>query len=176
VHIDRSEIEETGEYNLEGLFVRLGYAIDSIGAKRVVLDTLEALFSGFTNQMILRSEIRRLFRWIKDRGSRRWSPPNAAAGTALTRHGLEEYVSDCVIVLDHRIKEQVSTRRLRVVKYRGSTHGTNEYPFLLEEGGISCCRSPRSGWTMRFRSAYPRGYPGWTHVRGQRVLPGQQRI
>jgi len=137
VHIDRTEIEETGEYNLEGLFVRLGYAIDSIGAKRVVLDTLEALFSGFTNEMILRSEIRRLFRWIKDRGVTAVVPGERGSREgSLTRHGLEEYVSDCVIVLDHRIEEQVSTRRLRVAKYRGSSHGSNEYPFLLEEGGI----------------------------------------
>ncbi len=138
VHIDRSEIEETGEYNLEGLFVRLGYAIDSINAKRMVLDTLEALFSGFTNQFILRSEIRRLFLWLKERGiSAVITAERGFSETGLTRHGLEEFVSDCVIVLDHRVKEQISTRRLRVVKYRGSTHGTNEYPFLMDEGGIS---------------------------------------
>jgi circadian clock protein KaiC len=137
VHIDRAEIEETGEYDLEGLFVRLGHAIDTIGAKRVVLDTLEALFSGFTNELILRSEIRRLFRWIKDRGvTAVVTGERGSREGSLTRHGLEEYVSDCVIVLDHRIEEQVSTRRLRVAKYRGSSHGTNEYPFLLEEGGI----------------------------------------
>ncbi len=137
VHIDRTEIEETGEYDLEGLFVRLGYAIDSIGAKRIVLDTLEALFSGFSNEMMLRSEIRRLFRWIKERGVTAIVTGERGSGEgSLTRHGLEEYVSDCVIVLSHRREELVSTRRLCVAKYRGSPHGTNEYPFLLEKGGI----------------------------------------
>lgn len=136
VQIERSEIEETGEYDLEGLFVRLGHAIDSIGAKRVVLDTLESLFSGLPNPLILRSEIRRLFRWLKNRGMTAVITAEQGNGT-LTRHGLEEYVSDCVITLDHRVTELISTRRLRVVKYRGSMHGTNEYPFLIDEGGIS---------------------------------------
>jgi circadian clock protein KaiC len=136
VHVERSEIEETGEYDLEGLFVRLGYAIDSIGAKRVVLDTLEALFSGLTNTAILRSELRRLFRWLKDRGVTAIITAERGEGM-LTRHGLEEYVSDCVIVLDHRVTEQLSTRRLRIVKYRGSVHGTNEFPFLIDETGFS---------------------------------------
>jgi circadian clock protein KaiC len=135
VHIERSEILETGEFDLEGLFVRLGFAIDSIGAKRVVLDTIEALFSGFPNEGILRSEIRRLFRWLKDRDVTAVITCEQGKGT-LTRHGLEEYVSDCVILLDHRMIEQVATRRLRVVKYRGTTHGTNEYPFLIDEGGL----------------------------------------
>ncbi len=138
VRVERSEIEETGEYNLEGLFVRMGFAIDAIGAKRVVLDTLEALFSGFTNQFILRAEIRRLFRWLKDRGiTAVITAERGNSESGLTRQGLEEYVSDCVIVLDHRVKDQLSTRRLRVVKYRGTVHGTNEYPFLIDEGGIS---------------------------------------
>jgi circadian clock protein KaiC len=136
VHIDRSEIEETGEYDLEGIFVRLGYAIDSIGAKRVVLDTLEAVFTGLDNAAVLRSELRRLFRWLKDRGVTAIITAERGEGM-LTRHGLEEYVSDCVIVLDHRVNEQLSTRRLRIVKYRGSTHGTNEFPFLIDETGIS---------------------------------------
>ena len=136
VHIDRSEIEETGEYDLEGLFLRVGVAIDSIGAKRVVLDTLEALFAGLPNPVILRAELRRLFRWLKDRGVTAIVTAERGAGT-LTRHGLEEYVSDCVILLDHRVNEQISTRRLRVVKYRGTTHGTNEYPFLIDDSGIS---------------------------------------
>jgi circadian clock protein KaiC len=135
VRIERTEIEETGEYDLEGLFVRLGLAIDSVGAKRVVLDTLETLFGGFTNQALLRSELRRLFRWLKDRGVTAVITGERGEGQ-LTRQGLEEYVSDCVILLDHRVKEQVSTRRLRIVKYRGSTHGTNEYPFLIDENGI----------------------------------------
>ena len=137
VHIDRSEIEETGEYNLEGLFIRLGYAIDSIKAKRVVLDTLENLFSGLTNQTILRAELRRLFQWLKDKGVTAIITGEKGDGNALTRQGLEEYVSDCVILLDHRVINQISTRRLRIVKYRGSVHGTNEYPFLIDEEGIS---------------------------------------
>lgn len=135
VYIEKSEILETGEFDLEGLFVRLGYAIDSIGAKRVVLDTIEALFSGFPNEAVLRSEVRRLFRWLKDRGVTALITAEQGRGT-LTRHGLEEYVSDCVIFLDHRMIGQVATRRLRIVKYRGSTHGTNEYPFMIDEGGI----------------------------------------
>jgi circadian clock protein KaiC len=136
VHIERSEIEETGDYDLEGLFIRLGHAIDTVGAKRVALDTLEALFSGLPNQAILRAELRRLFRWLKDRGMTAVITGERGDGT-LTRYGLEEYVADCVIVLDHRVDEQISTRRLRVVKYRGSAHGTNEYPFLIGERGLS---------------------------------------
>jgi circadian clock protein KaiC len=136
VYIERSEIEETGEYNLEGLFIRLGQSIDSIGAKRVVLDTIESLFAGLPNPLILRAELRRLFRWLKEKGVTAIITGERGEET-LTRQGLEEYVSDCVIVLDHRVKDQTSSRRLRVVKYRGSTHGTNEYPFLIDEDGIS---------------------------------------
>jgi len=136
VHIERSEIEETGEYDLEGLFIRLGHAIDSIGAKRVVLDTVEALFAGLPNHAILRAELRRLFRWLKDRGMTAIITGEKGEAS-ITRYGLEEYVADCVITLDHRVTEQISTRRLRVLKYRGSAHGTNEYPFLIGERGIS---------------------------------------
>jgi circadian clock protein KaiC len=136
VRVERSEIEETGEYDLEGLFVRLNYAIDSIGAKRVVLDTIESLFAGLGNEAILRAELRRLFRWLKDKGVTAIITAERGEVT-LTRYGLEEYVSDCVIILDHRVQNQISTRRLRVVKYRGSLHGTNEYPFLIDEKGIS---------------------------------------
>jgi circadian clock protein KaiC len=136
VHLERSEIEETGEYDLEGLFLRLGHAIDSIGAKRVVLDTIEAIFSSFSNTFILRNELRRLFRWLKDKGVTAIVTAERGNGT-LTRHGLEEYVSDCVILLDHRVINQISTRRMRIVKYRGSIHGTNEYPFLIDNEGIS---------------------------------------
>lgn len=136
VYIESSEIEEAGEYDLEGLFFRLGQVIDSIGAKRVVLDTVEALFTGLPNQKILRAELRRLFRWLKDKGVTTIITGERGEGS-LTRQGLEEYVSDCVILLDHRVNDQVSSRRLRVVKYRGSTHGTNEYPFLIDEDGIS---------------------------------------
>jgi circadian clock protein KaiC len=136
VRVERNEIEETGEYDLEGLFVRLGYAIDSVGAKRVVLDTIESLFAGFTDLAILRSELRRLFRWLKDKGVTAVVTGERGDG-ALTRQGLEEYVSDAVILLDHRVQDQISTRRLRIVKYRGSTHGTNEYPFLIDSQGIT---------------------------------------
>ena len=136
VRVERNEIEESGEYDLEGLFVRLDYAISSVGAKRVVLDTLEALFSGLTNTAILRAELRRLFAWLKERGVTAIITAERGEG-ALTRHGLEEYVSDCVILLDVVAHEQVVTRRLRVVKYRGSAHGTNEYPFLIDDDGIS---------------------------------------
>src|SRR5664279_3467138 len=125
VHIERSEARESGEYDLEGLFVRLGHAIDSIGAKRVVLDTMEVLFASLPNEAILRSELRRLFRWLKDKGVT--AVITAERGReSLTRHGLEEYVSDCVILLDHRVNDQIATRHLRVVKYRGALHGTNE--------------------------------------------------
>jgi circadian clock protein KaiC len=136
VYVERSEIEETGEYDLDGLFIRLGLAIDAIGAKRVVLDSIETLFSGLSNPAILRAELRRLFRWLKDRGVTTVITGERGDGS-LTRQGLEEYVSDCVILLDHRVSEQLSTRRLRIVKYRGSHHGTNEYPFLIDETGLS---------------------------------------
>jgi circadian clock protein KaiC len=136
VRVVRSEIEETGNFDLEGLFIRVGLAIDSIGAKRVVLDTLEALFGGFSNTGILRAEIRRLFEWLKQKGVTAVVTGERGDGT-LTRHGLEEYVSDCVILLDHRVVNQLTARRLRIVKYRGSVHGTDEYPFLIREKGIS---------------------------------------
>lgn len=136
VHIERSEIEETGEYDLEGLFIRLGHAIDTVGAKRVVLDTIETLFGGLSNAALLRSELKRLFDWLKARGVTAIVTGERGDGQ-LTRHGLEEYVSDCVILLDHRVRDQLSTRRLRVVKYRGSSHGTNEYPFLIDRQGIT---------------------------------------
>jgi circadian clock protein KaiC len=136
VHIERSEVQESGEYDLEGLFVRLNHAIDSIGAKRVVLDSLEALFASLPNEAILRAELRRLFRWLKDKGVT--AVITAERGREqLTRHGLEEYVSDCVILLDHRVNDQIATRNLRVVKYRGALHGTNEFPFLIGDDGIS---------------------------------------
>ena len=136
VRIERNEIEETGEYDLEGLFIRLNYAIESIGAKRVVLDTIEALFGGLSNTTLLRAELRRLFDWLKDKGVTAVITGERGDGV-LTRHGLEEYVSDCVILLDNRVNDQVSTRRLRIVKYRGSSHGSNEYPFLIDRFGIS---------------------------------------
>jgi circadian clock protein KaiC len=136
IRIEPNEIVESGDYDLEGLFIRIGAAIDAVGAKRVLIDTLETLFGGLTNQGIIRAELRRLFVWLKERGVTSIVTAERGDGT-LTRHGLEEYVSDCVILLDHRVRDQVSTRRLRVVKYRGSTHGSNEYPFLIDEQGIS---------------------------------------
>ena len=137
IRIERSEIEETGEYDLEGLFIRIGYALDSIGAKRIALDTLESLFGGLSNEGILRAELRRLFRWLKSKGVTAIITAERGEGQLLTRRGLEEYVSDCVIVLDNRVNEQVATRRLRVMKYRGSQHGSNEYPFLIGENGFT---------------------------------------
>ncbi len=136
IAIDRTEIEETGEYDLEGLFIRLGSMIDEVGAKRVAIDTLEALFSGFMNEAILRSELRRLFLWLKDRGVTAVVTGERGDRT-ITKYGLEEYVADCVITLDHRLMNQIATRRLRIVKYRGSIHGTDEYPFLISSDGIS---------------------------------------
>ena len=136
ISVDPSEIQETGDYDLEGLFIRLQNAVETVGAKRVMFDTIEALFADFSNAGILRAEFRRLFRWLKDRGLTTILTAERGEGT-LTRQGLEEYVSDCVILLDHRIKDQISARRLRIVKYRGSTHGTNEYPFLIDEKGMS---------------------------------------
>ena len=135
VRVERSEIEESGEYDLEGLFIRLSHAINSVGARRLVLDTIETLFSGLPNISILRAELRRLFRWIKDKNISTIVTGERGA-VSLTREGLEEYVSDCVVLLDHRVTDQISTRRLRVLKYRGSEHGTNEYPFLISDRGF----------------------------------------
>jgi circadian clock protein KaiC len=160
VRVERSEIEETGEYDLEGLFLRLGFAIDSVGAKRIVLDTIESLFSGFTNEALLRSELRRLFRWLKDRGMSAVITGERGE-RSYTRQGLEEYVSDCVILLDHRVNEQTSTRRLRIVKYRGTMHGTNEYPFIIDEDGFSVL--PLSGLKLEHAVSDERissGVPG----------------
>ncbi len=144
VHIDRNEIAESGEYDLEGLFIRLGFSIDSIGAKRVVIDTIETLFGGLENQQVLRSELRRLFEWLKHKGVTAIITGERGEGT-LTRYGLEEYVADCVILLDNRIQDQLSIRRLRIVKYRGSAHGTNEYPFIIDEQGITVMPITSSG-------------------------------
>ncbi|HSQ76739.1 MAG TPA: ATPase domain-containing protein, partial [Bacteroidota bacterium] len=136
IHVDRSEIEQDGEYDLDALFVRIHLAIENLGAKRVVLDTLETLFSEIPNPLMLRPALRRLFGWLKKKGVTTIITAEQGDGS-LTRQGLEEYVSDCVILLDHRVNDQSSIRRLRVVKYRGSSHGTNEYPFLIDEDGFS---------------------------------------
>jgi circadian clock protein KaiC len=168
VRVERSEVEETGEYDLEALFIRLGYAIDSVGAKRVVLDTIESLFGGLENQGILRAELRRLFGWLKDRGVT--AVITGERGEAsLTRQGLEEYVSDCVILLDHRVAGQITTRRLRIVKYRGSSHGTNEYPFLIDEYGISLL--PITALGLDYKVSIERvstGVPGLDELLGGR--------
>ena len=160
VHIEPAEIEESGEYDLEALFVRLGYAIDKVGAKRVVLDTVEALFSGFTDQAILRAELRRLFGWLKDRGVTAIITGERGEGQ-LTRFGIEEYVSDCVILLDNRVHDQITTRRLRVVKYRGSAHGGNEYPFLIDDRGLSVMPITSAGLQHKiYAEPVPTGVPG----------------
>jgi circadian clock protein KaiC len=137
VRIERNEIEETGEYNLEGLFIRLSHAVDAIKAKRVVLDSLESLFAGLSDAGVLRAELRRLFRWLDDRKLTAIVTAERGNNGALTRHGLEEYIADCVILLDHRVNEQISTRRLRIVKYRGTSHGTDEYPYMIDDDGVS---------------------------------------
>lgn len=137
VRVERKQIEETGSFDLDGLFIRIGYAIDSIKAKRVVLDTIESLFAGISNHSILRAELRRLFSWLKDKGVTVIITGEQGNSRSLTREGLEEYVSDCVIFLDHRIERQFGTRRIRIIKYRGSLHGTNEYPFVITGSGIS---------------------------------------
>ena len=177
IRVDPQDIIENGEYDLDGLFLRLGLAIDSVGAKRVVIDTLEMLFGGLTNYGILRSELRRLFEWLKEKGVTSIITAERGEGR-LTRHGLEEYVSDCVILLDHRVTEQSSTRRLRVVKYRGSTHGTNEYPFLIDEDGISVLPITSVGLTHKVSNErVPTGVPrldfmlgGQGYFRGSTVL------
>lgn len=168
VHLDRSEVEETGEYDLEGLFVRLDHAVRSIGAKRVVLDTIESLFAGFDNASVLRAELRRLFRWLRDH--RLTVVVTGERGeTTLTRHGLEEYVSDAVIRLDHRVEDQISTRRIRVIKYRGSHHGTNEYPFLIDEDGLSVL--PVTSLTLQHDASSERVSSGLASLDG--MLDGQ---
>ncbi len=177
VYIERSEIEETGEYDLEGLFIRLGHAIQSVGAKRVVLDTIEVLFAGLPNPAILRAELRRLFRWLKSVGVTAVITGERGEHS-LTRYGLEEYVADCVILLDHRVNDQLSTRRLRVVKYRGSAHGTNEYPFLIDEHGMSILPITSLGLnheasTERVPTGIPRldkMFAGGGYYRGSSVL------
>lgn len=177
VSLDRSEIEETGEYSLEGLFVRLGDAIDSIGARRVALDTIETLFASLPNPGIVRAELRRLFHWLKQKGVTAIVTGERGEGT-LTRHGLEEYVADCVIVLDHRVANQIATRRVRVIKYRGSLHGTNEYPFLIDKQGFSVLPITSMGLdypasTERVSSGVPRldsMLGGEGYYRGSSVL------
>jgi circadian clock protein KaiC len=160
VRIEAAEIEESGEWDLEALFVRLNYAIDKIGAKRVVLDTIEALFSGLKNQAVLRAELRRLFGWLKEKGVTAVITGERGEGQ-LTRYGIEEYVSDCVILLDNRVFDQVTTRRLRVVKYRGSSHGTNEYPFLIDDRGISVLPITAAGLEHKISSeTVPTGVAG----------------
>ncbi len=161
VAIDRGELEETGEYDLEGLFIRLGYAIDGIGARRVAIDGIEALFSGLKDSAILRAELCRLFRWLKTKGVTAVITAEKGEG-GLTRHGLEEYVADCVIVLDNRVTNQIATRRLRVVKYRGSGHASREYPFLIDEGGVSILPITSSG--LSYEASTERVSSGIPHL------------
>jgi circadian clock protein KaiC len=177
VEIERTKIDEAGEYDLEGLFIRLGFAIDSIGAKRVVVDTIETLFSGLENEQILRAELRRLFEWLKSKGVTAIITGERGEGT-LTRYSLEEYVADCVILLDNRVQDQLSTRRLRIVKYRGSAHGTNEYPFIIDEQGITVMPITSSGLaheasTERLPSGIPdldRMLEGKGYFKGSSIL------
>jgi circadian clock protein KaiC len=177
VEIERTKIEESGEYDLEGLFIRLGFAIDSIGAKRVVIDTIETLFSGLENEHLLRSELRRLLEWLKAKGVTAIITGERGEGT-LTRYGLEEYVADCVILLDNRIHDQLSTRRLRIVKYRGSAHGTNEYPFIIDDKGITVMPITSSGLAhVASTERLPTGIPdldqmleGKGYFRGSSIL------
>jgi circadian clock protein KaiC len=177
VELERSKIAESGEYDLDGLFIRLGFAIDSIGAKRVVVDTIETLFGGLENEQLLRSELRRLFEWLKEKGVTAVITGERGEGT-LTRYGLEEYVADCVILLDNRVHDQLSTRRLRIVKYRGSAHGTNEYPFIIDEQGITVMPITSSGLmhaasTERLPSGIPdldRMLEGKGYYKGSSIL------
>ena len=177
VQIERGEFEETGAYDMEGLFIRLGHAIDSVGATRVVLDPVDALFSGLSNTAIVRAELRRLFCWLKERGVTAIITGERGE-TSLTRYGLEEYAADCVILLDHRVDGQMATRRLRIVKYRGSTHGTSEYPFLIDDGGIALqpitsMRLNHKASTERVSSGVPRldaMMEGKGYYRGSSVL------
>ncbi|MEI8234166.1 MAG: ATPase domain-containing protein [Verrucomicrobiota bacterium] len=175
VRVERGEIEETGDYNLDGLFIRLNQAIESVKARRVVLDTIESLFGSLTNTGILRAELRRLFRWLKEKGVTAIITGEKGEGGLLTRQGIEEYVSDCVITLDHRVSDQLSTRRLHIVKYRGSTHGTNEYPFLITERGISVVPITSVGLTHTASSQrLPTGLPRLDAILGgEGVLPGK---
>jgi circadian clock protein KaiC len=159
VRIERNEIEESGEYNLDGLFIRLGHAVDAIKAKRVVLDSIESLFAGLSDAAVLRAELRRLFRWLDDCKLTAIVTGERGNGT-LTRHGLEEYLADCVILLDHRVNEQISTRRLRIVKYRGTSHGTDEYPYLIDDDGISVL--PITSLTLAHKASAARVSTGVT--------------
>jgi len=177
IRVERGEISQSGEYNLEGLFIRIHLAIETLHAKRVVLDTIESLFSELPDPHILRAELRRLFGWLKRKGVTTIITAERGDGS-LTRQGLEEYVSDCVILLDHRVTDQASIRRLRIVKYRGSTHGTNEYPFLIDEDGFSVL--PVTSLGLNYRSSQERissGIPrldtmlsGKGYFRGSTVL------
>lgn len=178
IRVERDEIEETGDYDLTGLFLRLADAVETVGAQRIVLDTVESLFSGLRNEAILRAELRRLFNWFKDKGLTAVITGEAGGGDLVTRQGLEEYVSDCVIVLDHRVSGQLSTRRLRVAKYRGSAHGTNEYPFLIQPDGIelmpiTALSTDYEVWTERVSLGIPRldgMFEGGGVYRGSTVL------
>jgi circadian clock protein KaiC len=172
IRVDPAQVVETGSYDLEGLFIRLASDIESVGAKRIVLDTVEVLFTAFQDAGVVRAELQRLFNWLKDRGMTTIVTGEPGADT-LTRHGIEEYVSDCVITLDHRVREEVSTRRLRVVKYRGSVHGTNEYPFLINDDGLAVL--PLSSLGLTYRAPNVRvlsGVPRLDHMLGGGYFQG----
>ena len=164
LRVDREDYLETGDYDLGGLFIRVGCAIDSIGAKRIVLDSMEALFSGLTDHMRLRSEIHRLFLWLKDKGVTAIVTGESIEPSGKTREGLEEFISDCVVYLDHRVNDTISTRRLRITKYRGSFHGTNEYPFMIDESGI--CVLPVTSLNLTYKASTERVSTGIASLDG----------
>ncbi len=176
VVLERRDVQEK-EFNLEGLLIRLENAIHSIGAKRVVLDSIESLFAGFTDIGILRVEIKRLFRWLKEKQVTAIVTGEPSDGF-YTRQGLEEFVSDCIILLDNRVKEQISVRRIRVVKYRGSKHGTNEYPFVIDNQGLSVIPITSAGLDQPGTakrvstgvSSFDKLFKGGGYTRGSTVL------
>lgn len=173
VRLEPTEIVTAGEFDLEGLFIRLGSAIDAVGARRVVLDTIDVLFLALGDLAIVRGELSRLFRWLKDRGVTTVVTSEKGTEGQLTRFGIEEYVSDCVISLDHRVQEEISTRRLHVVKYRGSEHGTNEYPFLVTDHGLLVLPITSRGLSYQaFEERIPSGIPGLDEVMGGGIFRG----
>lgn len=169
MRVERRVIEESGAYDLEGLFVRLEQAIQEVKAKRVVLDTIEALFSGFSDASVVRAELCRLFDWLKQKGMSALVTAESGEGS-LTRYGIEEYVADCVLVLDHRVEDEMSIRRLRVLKYRGTLHGTNEYPFLIGESGVSVL--PLSSLKLEHAAPTQRVSSGIAELDGMLAGPG----
>ena len=167
---------EAGEYDLSGLFAQIGSAIDSVKAQRAVIDGIETLFSYFSREQIVRSELKRLFRWLKEKGVTAIVTCEAGSGQQITRRGIEEYISDCVIFLSQRVQDQISIRRLYIIKYRGSVHGSNEYPFLITEKGISVLPVTSIGLEYDAPTErVPTGIEGLDrHAGGKRVFQREQ--